>query len=125
MQTSNLQIETLKHRVEALDRKILEGDILGAVDAFFHPDVVTREGNAEEYTRGKAEKRARLEAFFEGIAQVNAVELHSQAVGEGVSLSEFTFDLTRTDGSRILWNEVLRRRWKDGLVIDERYYTAS
>ncbi len=46
-------------------------------------------------------------------------------MGDNVTMSEFTFDLTQTDGIRILWNEVLRRRWQDGLVINERYYTAS
>ncbi len=40
-------------------------------------------------------------------------------------MSEYTFDLTKTDGTPILWNEVLRREWRDGLVINERYYTAS
>lgn len=115
----------LKASVEALDRQILAGDILGAVETFFHPDVEAQEGNAEDVIRGKAAKIEHLKAFFAGIATVNDIALHSYAVGDDVTMSEFTFDLTRTDGSRILWNEVLRRRWLDGLVISERYYTAA
>lgn len=118
-------MEPLKARVEALDRQILAGDILGAVDTFFHPDIETQEGNAEDVLHGKATKKAHLQAFFEDIAQVNGIHLHSYAVGEDVTMSEFTFDLTRTDGTCILWNEVLRRQWQDGLVISERYYTAA
>ncbi len=120
-----LTLETLKDKVEALDQQILAGDILGAVRTFFHPDVETQEGSADEVSRGRAEKIEKLQAFFAGIAKVNAIKLHSYAVGDDVTMSEFTFDLTQTDGTAILWHEVLRRRWQDGLVIHERYYTAS
>jgi hypothetical protein len=34
-----------------------------------------------------------------------------------------TFNLTTNNGP-ILWNEVLRRRWQNGKVVSERYYTA-
>ncbi|HMB89567.1 MAG TPA: hypothetical protein VKP65_01890 [Rhodothermales bacterium] len=115
----------LQAKVKALDQQILDGDILGAVDTFFHPDVETQEGNAEDVLHGKAAKKKHLQTFFEDIAQVNGIHLHSYAVGDDVTMSEFTFDLTRTDGIHLLWNEVLRRRWQDGLVISERYYTAS
>ncbi len=118
------QVINLQDRVVALDQQVVEGKILEAVDAFFHPDVITKEGNGIE-TRGLAEKREKLQTFFQGISSVNEITLHSQGVGEDVTLSEFTFDLTQTDGGHILWNEVLRRKWQDGLVIDERYYTAG
>ena len=63
--------------------------------------------------------------FFQSIGSVNEISLHSQAIGEDVTMSEYTFDLTKTNGTPILWNEVLRREWKDGLVINERYYNTS
>lgn len=118
-------MDNLKEKVDALDSQILNGDILGAVEKFFHPDVETREGNSEEVTSGKEAKKAQLEAFFAGISNVNAIELHSSAANGDVTMSEFTFDLSRTDGSRILWNEILHRRWRDGQVVSERYYTAA
>ena len=118
------QIVNLKERVKALDQQVLEGKILEAVDAFFHPDVSTKEGNGAE-THGLAEIQEKLQNFFQGLSSVNGITLHSQTVGDDVTMSEFTFDLTQSDGSPILWNEILRRKWKDGLVIDERYYTAS
>ena len=118
------QIINLKERVEALDQQVVDGKIMEAVDAFFHPDVITEEGNGTK-THGLNVKKEKLQSFFAGISSVNEIKLHSQAVGDDVTMSEYTFDLTQTDGSPILWNEVLRRKWKDGLVIDERYYTAS
>jgi len=38
-------------------------------------------------------------------------------------MSETTFNLTTNNGPN-LWNEVLRRRWRSGKVVSERYYTA-
>ena len=45
------------------------------------------------------------------------------SIGDGITMSEWTFNLTTNNGPR-LWNEVLRRRWQNGKVISERYYTA-
>lgn len=119
-----MQTVKSKERVEALDQQVLEGKILDAVNAFFHPDVVTKEGNGTE-THGLKDKVEKLQEFFQGISSVNEIALHSQTVSDDVTMSEFTFDLTQKDGSPILWNEVLKRKWKDGLVIEERYYTAG
>jgi len=118
------QIADRKERVASLDQQVVEGKIMEAVNAFFHPDVITIEGNGAK-THGLADKQEKLKNFFQGIGSVNEIKLHSQAVGDDVTMSEYTFDLTQTDGTPILWNEVLRREWKDGLVINERYYTAD
>lgn len=113
----------LKEKVQALDQMILDGQILPVVDQYFHRDVQTQEGNDAPVV-GKAAHRQKLEHFFANIGAVNGIQLHSQAIGEDVTMSEFTFDLTQKDGNKILWNEVLRRKWQDGQVIHERYYTA-
>ena len=116
--------QTLKALIEDLDRMVLAGDILGVVDQYFADDVVTQEGNAAP-VRGKAANRARLEAFLSSLRAFNGATLHSYGVGEDVTLSEYTFDLVAEDGSPLIWNEVIRRRWVNGQVVDERYYTAS
>ena len=54
---------------------------------------------------------------------VNALTLHGQSIGDGITMSEWTFNLTTNNGP-ILWNEVLRRRWQNGKVVSERYYAA-
>lgn len=113
----------IEERVQKLDEMTAAGQILEALEEFYHPELTTREGNGDEVTSKEAH-REKLETFFSGIEKVNGIEFHSSAVGDGVSMSEFTFDMVKKDGDRILWNEILRRRWKDGLVIDERYYTA-
>lgn len=54
------------------------------------------------------------------VKAVNALTLHGQSIGDGITMSEWTFDLT-TDNGPVLWNDVLRRRWQNGKVISERY----
>ena len=116
-------MSNLKQKVDALDSMVSQGQIIQALEEFFHPEIRTQEGNGD-ISSGKADKKTMLEGFFSGISSVNEIKLHSNAVGDDVTLSEFTIDLTQNDGSPILWNEVIRRQWKDGLVINERYYTA-
>ena len=114
----------LHERVKILDAYVQDAKIIEAVDAFFHPDVHTQEGNGQQ-THGLTDTKRKIEKFFLRVGRINKIILHSQTIGNDVTMSEFTFDLTEINGKRILWNEVLRRRWRDGLVIDERYYTAN
>lgn len=118
------QMMDIETQVQQLDNMTVSGQIMEALDKFYHPDLITREGNKDQ-VKGKEAHRQKLESFFEDITKVNDISLHSYAVGQDVSMSEFTFDLQKKDGSRILWNEILRRKWNDGQVIDERYYTAE
>ena len=39
-------------------------------------------------------------------------------------MSEWTFNMTGGDGAKIEWNEVLARKWRNGKVVSERYYTT-
>ncbi len=115
---------TLKEKVEAIDSLVLTGKFVEAVDQFFHPDAVAHSAPTDRKS-GKELKIESLKTFFKGIKQINHIQLHSYAVGDQVTMSEFTFQFTSIYGSPITWNEVIRRRWKDGLVYDEKYFTAE
>ncbi|MEO0042775.1 MAG: hypothetical protein RL329_2223 [Bacteroidota bacterium] len=115
---------TLKEKVEAMDSLVLTGKFVEAVEQFFHPDAVAHSAQADR-KNGKELKIESLKTFFKGIKQINHIQLHSYAVGDQVTMSEFTFQFTSIYGSPITWNEVIRRRWKDGLVYDEKYFTAE
>ncbi|MEM9073353.1 MAG: nuclear transport factor 2 family protein [Myxococcota bacterium] len=115
----------LKTREAELNARIAAGDVLGALKEFYADDVRMREGSAPEATVGKAQNHQRLESFLGSLSKFNGATLHSVAVGEGVTMSEWTFDMVAGDGTPIVWNEVIRRRWEKGLVVDERYYNTS
>jgi ketosteroid isomerase-like protein len=117
MMKSTLELET------QLNEMTRAGKILEALEAFYAEDAVFQEGNAPART-GRSAQREHLAAFFETLKKFNGATLHSQAVHDDVSLSEWTFDMVGPDGP-LVWNEVLRRVWRDGKVISERFYTAT
>ena len=114
-------LKTLETSLNALAQK---GDMATAVNQFYADDCSFQEGNQPARSGGKAAQLTYLANFFATVTKVNAIELHSQAVGDGVTISEWTIDLATTNGP-ILWNEIIRRQWRDGKVVSERYYTAA
>lgn len=109
----------LKEQLTQLDGLVTQGKILDAVDQFSHNDILTKDVKAEE-VMGKARKM--LEGFVNSIAKVNGITLLSSAFGDNVTMSEYIIDFDMKDGSKLYWNEVIRRVWRDGKVINERYY---
>ncbi|NJK82803.1 MAG: hypothetical protein HC912_02315, partial [Saprospiraceae bacterium] len=70
-------------------------------------------------------KQESIQNFFNQISAINNIVLHSQAVGDGVTMSEMTFEFTMKSGKQLTWNEVIRRSWLNGQVIEEKYYTCE
>ena len=114
-------LKTLETSVNALAQK---GDMAAALNQFYADDCSFQEGNQPARTGGRAAQLTYLADFFATVTKVNAIQLHGQAVGEGATISEWTIDLATTKGP-ILWNEIMRRQWRDGKVVSERYYTAA
>ena len=112
---------TLETALNALAQK---GDMAAAVNQFYADDCIFQEGNQPPRPGGKAAQLVYLANFFATVTQANAIQLHGQAAGDGVTISEWTIDLATTNGP-ILWNEIIRRQWRDGKVVSERYYTAA
>ncbi len=112
--------------ISALNTELNEmtkvGKILEALVEFYDEDCIFQEGNAEPRV-GRNAQHKHLSAFFATLKSFNGATLHSAAVGGNVSLNEWTFDMEGPDGP-ILWNEILRRVWKNGKVVSERYYTS-
>jgi predicted flap endonuclease-1-like 5' DNA nuclease len=115
---------TLKEKVEHMDSLVLTGKFVEAVEQYFHPEAIAHSAPTDRNS-GKATKIESLKAFFNGIRQINHIKLHHCAIGEEVTMSEFTFNFTSIYGSPVSWHEVIRRRWKDGLVYDEQYFMAE
>ena len=107
-----------------LNQTILSGNIMEAFERFFHEDCLMQE-NANEPTRGKETNRQRELDFLAAVEDVHAIELGASAVGDGVSFSEWVFDMTMKGGTRKKLVQVAVRRWQDGQVIHERFYYDS
>ncbi len=111
----------IKSQVKEMDDMVSQGRIIDAVDKFFHTDIITKEVKGD-VVKGKAEKRKMLEGFLSNIQSVNGIKVVRSAVEDNISMSEFIINLGMKDGSTVYWDEVIRREWKDGKVVDEKYF---
>jgi ketosteroid isomerase-like protein len=108
----------------ALNEMTAKGQILDALSKHYADDCVFVEGDGSRLVNRKAQ-HDHLAGFLATLKGFNGATLHAQSMGDGVSMSEWTFDMTAADGSPIVWNEALVRRWKDDRVISERFYQAQ
>lgn len=120
MSNQQMTLQDLDNRVNDLT---LKGEILDALDSYYSDACTFQEGN-EEPIEGKATQRARLSEMFASLKRFNGATLHSQTIGDGITMTEWTFDMTGGNDEAILWNEVLVRRWEGGEVVSERFYQA-
>ena len=106
---------------QQLDGMLGAGDMLEAFEMFYAPDVVMQE-NDDPPTRGKDANRDRELAFVASIVEVHANALLDSATAGDVSYSEWSTDLTLRDYGRVRRTQVAKRQWKDGKVVNERFY---
>jgi subtilisin-like proprotein convertase family protein len=114
----------ISQQLEALDALVGQGKFVEAIAQFFDENVVAY-SHPGDLIRGKQNKLYATQGFEDSIDHTNQIMLHSQAVGDGVSMSEFTFDFTQHGGNRLIWNEVIRRKWENGKVVEEKYYSCE
>jgi ketosteroid isomerase-like protein len=107
-----------------LNQQVLGGDILGAFDRFYADDVVMQENNEAPFV-GKSVNRKREEDFVGSIAEFHGAKVASSAVNGDVSFSEWELDVTFKGGTRYKLAQVAVRRWKDGKIVNERFYYAK
>ncbi len=112
-------IRTLESELNSMTQA---GKMLDALEKFYAEDCTFQEGN-QPPRRGRKAQHDHLSAFFKTLKSFNGATLHAACVGENAATAERTFDMTGPSGP-ILWNEVLARRWRNGRVVSERYYTA-
>ena len=114
--------------VASLDRQlndqIVRGDFLGAFDRFYADDVTMQENN-EQPTIGKAANRKREEEFVGSVEKIHGVKVLASAVNGDTSFGEWEFDATYKGGTRIKMSQVAVRHWKNGQIVQERFYYSK
>lgn len=115
---TTIDLATLDHQLNTM---LLGGELLAAFDRFYADDVDMQE-NADPPTLGKAANRERELQFLANAEQVHEVSLVSAGIGDGVTFSEWVFDITFKGGFRARTAQVAVRRWRDGLIVHERFY---
>lgn len=113
----------LKANVEELNALILEGKALDAFEKFYHEDVVMEQNN-EVLGTGKAANREREIDFFSKVTAFRGAEVKAVAIGENVTMVEWTWDYTHAEWGDLNYQQVAVQRWQDGLIIHEKFYAA-
>ncbi len=115
----------INEQVKAFDAMTAKGEILEALAEFYDAACTFTEVNTGDSRASRQAQHDHLSAFFSTLKGFNSAILHSSAASGDVSLSEWTFDMTAGDGTPVVWNEVLIRHWKNGKVVEEKFYNAS
>ncbi len=113
----------LEQRVVALDELTAKGENLAALEKFYADQCVFEEPDGSRRESRQAQHN-HLSGFFASLKSFNGATLHGNSVGDDLTMSEFTFDMTGAGGEPIVWKEVLVRRWNDGRVVSEKFYQA-
>ena len=104
-----------------LNQMILAGAGLDAFEKHYADDIVMRE-NVDAPRVGKDACRDYEIAFFQNVAEFHGAELLHSAVDGDRSYSEWVFDCTFKDGTRLRNTQVAARTWRDGKVVNEQFF---
>ncbi len=111
---------TVQQLVEAIDAEVLKGNITGAFEQFAADDCITW-SDPDHKTTSKAQKAEILGWFFQNIARINRIERVAVRVEGDTTFSQFVFDFTNRQGENLVYQEVIRRVWKNGRLVEEQY----
>lgn len=114
----------LKEQVKQIDELVSQGDMVNAISNFFSENARTSD-YANVKTTSKSQMIEKMNGFLGAIENVNQIKHHRTLVDGNASASEFTFDFSMKDGSKIHWHEIIRRVWNEGKVVEEQYFEAN
>ena len=105
-----------------LNKMILEGKGKEAFEKFYADDVVMQEPTGDPPRVGKDDCRKAEDAFYSSIEQFHSAKLLASTVGDGITFSEWIYDFTVKGQPRVALQQVARRQWKNGKIVNERFY---
>ena len=114
---------SIRESIDALNARILQGDILGAFEDLYADDIVMIDAGQPPRV-GKDVNRQYEEVFVNGLTEFRKAEVKAVAVDEdaGKSLVEWHFDFTHSDFGSQTYDQVAVQTWRDGKVAEERFY---
>jgi len=100
-----------------------EGKFLEAMDEFLADDVVLQEG-LEEPKVGKAHCMALEAKVLEDVAVFGGYTVSSIGIGENATFYQAIMDYTLKDGTRVIVDQCVADKWRDGKIVSQRFYQA-
>ena len=111
-------------KAQDLQNMMGQGKSMEAFEKYYHNDVKVFEMPTGEVRNGKEAQRKAIQDWF-GMVK----ERHGGGVGHitsdeknGVTCAETWMDISMKDGNRMKMEEVAVQKWKDGQIIEEKFY---
>jgi ketosteroid isomerase-like protein len=112
-----------RDQVATLVRYVEANRILDAIDELYAADV-SMQDNLDPPVVGRAANRERERAFFDGIT-IHQNRALSVAVDGDQAVIHWLFEFTGGDGKRYRLDQLAHQHWKDGRIVEERFYYDS
>lgn len=118
--------QSIGSRIATLVELVGRGEFLEAFERFYAEDVVMGE-NTNPPTVGKDANRRREQGFVEFVATLERYEARSVLVDEaaGRAVIHWVADFVGADGVRYHYDQLAHQRWRDGQIVEERFYYDS
>jgi hypothetical protein len=100
---------------------IRQGKIIEAMSEFYDKDVKMQD-NANPPTVGQAANIEREKQFLSGVKEWKGFNVTASAVGDDVTFYECSLDFIATSGQPVHMEQVVVARWKNGKIVQERFY---
>jgi len=119
--TQELELLSNVNKVVSL---LAEGQFINAMETYLADDVQLFEGNNPPKT-GKAFCLAEEEKLLATVTAFHGYNVISgPAVKGDTTFYEAVMEFDTNDGAKHRFEQVVRTQWKDGKIINERYYHA-
>ncbi len=115
----------LLENISDLNDMVLQGNAMEAFEQFYHEDVVMQE-NDSPVIIGKEANRKREEEFFGAITEFRSAKVLNVAIAENnTTMVEWHMDYTHKDWGVKNITQVAVQQWKDGKIINEKFYYGA
>jgi len=114
----------IKEDIDDMNSMIIAGKAMDAFEKYYDESVVMQE-NENPPVYGKEVNRKRETEFFDSLAIFHGAQIKAVAVGDGVSIVEWVFDVTPKGMPRHKMNQVAVQRWNRGKILSEKFYYYS
>ncbi|MBS1760289.1 MAG: nuclear transport factor 2 family protein [Bacteroidetes bacterium] len=111
----------LRTNVDQLNQMILEGKILEAFEKFYADDVVMQDNDYPARV-GKDVNREYEKAFVGGLTEFRGAKVLNTIISDDVAAIEWWMDYTHTEYGVRNYRQVSMQRWKNGKIVEEKFY---
>ncbi len=115
-----METQNLEHLNDLL-AMLAEGKFIEGMETYFAEDVEIQEVG-QPSKRGRDHAIAVEKDILAGVSEFIQYTAHSKGAGGDTTFYEATMEFKTKDGQHVIQKQAVVTTWKDGKIINERYY---